>query len=301
MQINSFDGKKINVRVWDEVSSPVGVVQIFHGMSEHSGRYERYAKELNERGYVVYASDHRGHGYTDGDTLGYSKGDMFSDTLKDCAEIAKRIKERYPSLKLLLFAHSYGSFLAQKFISLYPDIYDGVVMYGSSHKKDLEVYMGLAVSFLGKIFTGGKRQAKLIEKLSFGAYSSKFADRLWLSVDLPFNRSYYSDKLCAFTCSNNFYFSFFKGLTSLYTKKYAKSLNKNLPVLIISGENDAVGNMGRGVKKLYNYYKKMGMNNVSMHLIKNSRHVCLYEEVNRAEFLSKTDEFFEGIINRKED
>ncbi|MBQ7164546.1 MAG: alpha/beta hydrolase, partial [Clostridia bacterium] len=74
-EFTSFDGKKISVREWNEVSSPKGVIQISHGMAEHSGRYDIFAREMNARGYIVFADDHRAHGLTDKDTLGYSDGD----------------------------------------------------------------------------------------------------------------------------------------------------------------------------------------------------------------------------------
>lgn len=83
MIFNAHDNKEIFVSAWENVAEPVGVVQISHGMAEHTGRYEEFAAYLNGLGYVVYADDHRGHGQTDKDTLGYAKGDMFGDTVKD--------------------------------------------------------------------------------------------------------------------------------------------------------------------------------------------------------------------------
>lgn len=295
MKLISFDKKSINVNVWDKVENPIGTVQIVHGMAEHSGKYETFAKELNDMGYVVYADDHRGHGLTDEKTLGYADGDMFGDTLKDEIFIAELLREKYPNVKHILFSHSYGSFIAQKFISVRPELIDGVVLYGSSYKKDLEVYSGLAVAEIGKIFKGKNAPSKLIERLSFGAYSQKFKDRLWLSVDHDYNKSYYSDKFCAFTCSNNFYASFFKGLISLYTKKYASGLDKSLPMLLISGASDPVGNMGKGMKKLYNYYKAQGVENIKLYLIDGSRHVCLGEKINREEFIKEVVNFMSNV------
>ncbi len=298
MQLTSFDGKIIHVHVWDEVATPVGTVPIVHGMAEHGGKYEAVAKRLNSLGYVVYADDHRGHGLTDPDTLGYAAGDMFADTVADEALIAKTLKEKYPSVKHILLGHSYGSFLSQKFISLHADLIDGAILYASSYKKDAEVLSGLVVAFCGKLFKGADKQGKLIERLSFGAYAQKFDDRQWLSTDNDYNRSYYMDKLCGFTCSNNFYLCFFKGLLSLYTKKYAAGLHKDMPLLLISGAEDPVGNMGKGVEKLCRYYESRGMTHVRLHLIGGSRHVCLGEKEHREEFVSTVLDFIEKVPHK---
>ena len=83
MIFNSFDGKEIYVHEWTQVDEPKGVVQIVHGMVEHGARYEEFARFLNGHGYIVVADDHRGHGETDRDTLGYCKGNMFYDTVTD--------------------------------------------------------------------------------------------------------------------------------------------------------------------------------------------------------------------------
>ena len=293
MELTSFDGKKIFVYEWLEAENPKAVVQIVHGMTEHAGRYAAFAKYLNGHGYLVVADDHRGHGKTDPETLGYSKGNMFADTVRDEAEIAKYYRGKYPALKYFIFGFSYGSFLTQSFISKYSDLVDGAVIGGSNHKKDFEVYLGSVVSHL----KGEKKPAKLIEKLSFGAYSKKFEDGKWLSADAVNNAAYEADPLCGFTCSNRFYRDFFKGLKSLYTKKYVAGLKKDLPVLLVSGEDDPVGDMGKGVKKLRCFYtEKAGMTNVRMVLFENSRHEFLNERTGRDEKWKTLLDFFEENV-----
>ena len=278
MIFKSFDGKEIFVREWTDVKEPKAVVQIVHGMTEHSERYDAFAKFLNERGYIVVADDHRGHGYTDGDTLGYCAGNMFFDTERDEAMLTDFYKKTFPGLKYFIFGFSYGSFVTQRYLSDFGRKVDGAVLGGSNYKKDFEVYLGSFVSHL----KGEKRAAKLIEKLSFGAYSKKFEDGQWLSNDPENNEKYARDPLSGFTCSNRFYRDFFKGLKSLYTKRYIAGLPKDLPLLLASGEKDPVGDMGEGVKKLYKFYtEKAGMQNVSIVLFENGRHEFLNEREDR--------------------
>ena len=275
MIFKSFDGKKIFVHEWLDVENPKGFVQIVHGMTEHGARYDGFAKFLNEHGYLAAADDHRGHGYTDPDTLGYSAGEnMFFDTVKDEGALTGYYKAKYPDLKYFIFGFSYGSFLTQRYISDYGDKVDGAVIGGSNKKKDFEVYLGALAAGSGN----KKKPAKFIEEQSFGNYSKKFQDGEWLSNDAENNAAYHADKFCGFTCSKKFYADFFKGLKSLYTKKYAAGLRKDLPVLLVSGADDPVGDMGKGVKKLFLYYKKAGMTKLEMTLFEGSRHEFLNEK-----------------------
>ena len=290
MYLKSFDGKEIFVREWTEVESPKAIVQIVHGMVEHSARYDAFARFLNEHGYLVVADDHRGHGETDSDTLGFCAGHMFQDTVRDEGEITRYYRAQYPALKYFVLGFSYGSFLTQSYISKFGDLIDGAVIAGSNYKKDFEVYLGSIVSCLRP----QRKPAKLIENLSFGAYAKKFQDGEWLSTDEENNARYHADKYCSFTCSNRFYRDFFKGLKSLYTKKYIAGLKKDLPVLLASGQDDPVGDMGKGVEKLYKFYtQKAGMQNVEIKLFEGSRHEFLNEKENRDEKWGAVLEFFE--------
>ncbi len=275
MDFQSFDGKTIYVHEWKCAQMPKGVVQIIHGMTEHAARYDGFAKMLNMFGYYVVADDHRGHGKTDPDSLGYCKGNMFEDTVRDEGAITDYYKAKFPNLKYFVFGFSYGSFITQSYIGKYGHKIDGAVIGGSNMKKDFEVSLGEFVA----AFNLKKNPAKLIEKLSFGAYEKNFEDREWLSANPENNAAYRNDPLCGFTCSYRFYYDFFRGLKKLYTKKYARSVPRDLPLLLVSGKDDPVGEMGEGVKNLYRFYQeKAGVKDISLTLFEGCRHEFLNEK-----------------------
>ena len=299
MNFSSFDGKPIYVREWENVKEPCGVVQIAHGMNEYTGRYEWFARNLNEMGYVVVGDDHRGHGETDPDTLGYADGNMFSDTVKDMASIAKYYREKYPNLKYILFGFSYGSFLTQAFIERYPRFLDGAIIAGSARQNGAAVRLGDMLSTLGCMVKGENAPANFVNKTVFGGYDKKFEDREFLSTDSENNEKYHADPLCNFVCSNNFYRGFFRGMKRLYTKSAASGLDRNLPLLLISGKDDAVGGLGKGTRRLYEFYKKQGIKDVDLHLIEGSRHEFLNEKENRDEGMQVIKDFIRRIDIRK--
>lgn len=301
MEIRSFDGKRIYIHEWLQADNPKGVVQIVHGMAEHAGRYDDFAQYLNAHGYVVVADDHRGHGKTDFDSLGYSKGDMYAKTLRDEGAITQYYQKKYAGVSYFLLGFSYGSFLAQSYLAEYGDRLDGAVIAGSNHKKDAEIYLGSFVSGLNCLVGRAKKPAKYIEKLSFGAYSEKFEDGQWLSIDDDNNRRYAEDPLCGFTCSYRFYKDMFHGMRKLYTRSYREKLRKDLPVLVVSGKNDAVGDMGEGVKRLVRFYReKVGMQDAELVLFENSRHEFLNEVVDRKHKWETVLKFLDRICAEKE-
>ena len=65
--IKGKDDKDIFLYCWNKVSNPRAVVQVFHDIGEHAGRYKGFAEFLNDNGIIVYANDHRGHGKTAAD------------------------------------------------------------------------------------------------------------------------------------------------------------------------------------------------------------------------------------------
>ncbi len=295
MLFTSYDNKQICVHEWKEVREPVGVVQIAHGMNEYAGRYEKFARRLNEIGYVVVADDHRGHGETDADNLGYAEGDMFTDTLKDMAGIARHYRGQYAGLKYVLFGFSYGSFLTQAFVQRqYNRFLDGAIIAGSSRQNALAVRFGGLVAGLGGAVKGEKAPARFVHSTVFGGYDKKFSDREFLSTSAENNARYHADPYCNFVCSNNFFSSFFKGLRGLYTREASKGLDRDLPLLLLSGADDAVGG-AKGVDRLYDYYKKHGVRDVKKVLIAGSRHEFLNEEEHFEEAFGAVAAFLRGV------
>lgn len=294
--IKSFDGKEIFTREWADVQNPCGVVQISHGMNEYSGRYEDFAKRLNEQGYIVVASDHRGHGETDPDSLGYSEGDMFDNSVKDLAAVTDYYKAKYTGLRYVLFGFSYGSFLTQRYIQKYADKLDGAILGGSSKNGWALAEAGYLSAKIAAAIKGKDAPAKFVNKNIFGRYDKMMPDGEFLSVDEENNKKYHSDEYCEFVCSNNFFISFMSNMKKLYTDKWAEGLKKDMPLLIISGSDDAVGNMSKGTTELYEFYIKHGMEDVTLHFIKGARHEFLNEKVNREEGIAVISGFLRRVI-----
>jgi len=274
------------------VENMKGIVLCVHGMCEHSKRYESIALFLNESGYSVYTYDHRGHGDSllENEKKGYLGTDGYNKMIYDLNVVVSYIQEKYPQQKLYLLGHSMGSFVVTSYIERFQSI-DGVILSGSNYRTKA-LKFGRFVGKIACIFKGEKKEAKLLEKLSFGSFNKQFEPNRtpfdWLCRDEKIVDSYITDENCGFTCTNRFYYDFFGGLLDLSKNMNIKKIQHDLPILIISGEKDPVGHNGKGAKDLYNILRN-SITDVELKLYPESRHEILNE-------LNK-EEVFQDIVN----
>lgn len=291
---NSFiakDNKVISYVVWDKVENPICVMQVAHGMAEHAMRYDYFANEMNKLGIIVVADDHRAHGFTDSETLGYSKGNIWEDTLSDMHELLLTLRQKY-NLPVILFGHSYGSFLSQEFIKRHNKLLNGAIIGGSSYLAGVAVSLGKVVAKLGCKFKGENKPGEFIKKITFDAYNKKFKEGTFISSIIEECDKYKQDEMCGFVCSYNFYKGFFGGISKLY-KKSDFSL-ENFPILLVAGDNDPVGEMGKGVLKLEKFYIKHNAK-VKTVLYQGVRHEYL-NDISRSEAIGEMFNFAKANI-----
>ncbi|WP_099469441.1 alpha/beta hydrolase [Konateibacter massiliensis] len=301
MMLEAKDGQKIHIYCWDEVEQPRAIVQIFHGMSEHAGRYERFAKFLNENGFLVFADDHRGHGIT-GETngkFGYLGEDGFYRVVEDEYMLTEHLKEKYPKLPMFIFAHSFGSFVGQEYLTRYSAQIDGMILSGSAAQTGIMFHMAKYLAKIYGTFLGEEREAKLLDRLSFGSYNKKIENAepaSWLSRDDEQVLKYQKDSKCGFVCTANFYYHFCSGLTKLYEDDKLEQIAKNIPLFIIAGKEDPVGGYGKRVVQLEQIYRRKGLTDVELLLYEGARHELL-NETNRDEVSSDVLNWLEGKLN----
>jgi alpha-beta hydrolase superfamily lysophospholipase len=289
----SGDGTTVFAYKWspDTGTKVKGAVQIAHGMAETALRYERFAKLLTQNGYIVYANDHRGHGKTAGslEKVGYlAEKDGFDWLVKDMYQLTTIIKKEHSDLPVFLFGHSMGSFAAQRYIMLFGRELRGVILSGSNGRAVLLHRFGFLAAGREVKKNGRKTKSQKMNRLSFGNFNNAFKPNRtefdWLSRDKDEVDKYIKDPYCGDVFSGGFFYDFMKGLKEIDKAKNVAFIPKNLPILIFSGDKDPVGGRGKGVKKLYNTYKKAGIQEVTLKLYPGGRHEML-NEINKEEVM----------------
>lgn len=298
------DGYEFSVSFWLPDGKIKGIVQILHGMVEYIDRYDDFARYLCNLGFAVAGDDHRGHGFTAGEeNLGkVPDGHTYFDTVDDAIILTDYLQSKYPDVPTIVFGHSYGSFLAQGYIQQNSDKINGCVLCGSARMDNSDVKMGRKVANMQFKLYGKDKPANLIRKLSFGGYDKPFKHEkrknAWLNRDVDACEKYNNDKFCNYTMSIGFYKYFFDGLIKIYEQERLDKINKDLPLFIISGDKDPVGNMGKLVRELYDLYIDNGIKNVKIKLYNNARHEIL-NELNKAEVYQDVSDWIKEVIKPK--
>ncbi|MCR5451356.1 MAG: lysophospholipase [Lachnospiraceae bacterium] len=290
---NSADDRhtKIHAVKWEpEEGSPLGVVQLIHGMIEYIERYSDFAEYLTGLGFIVMGHDHIGHGdsVSSSDEWGIMHA-AFPDyvMVEDIYSNYKLIRKQYPALPHFILGHSMGSYMLRMFLAeKSDDLYDlsGAVIMGTGTSPDNVTSMGLkVVNFLSRIF-GRNHKSKFVEGLMFGGgpykkfnTSGEDPENSWLTKDVDIVKRYYNEPKCRFAFSLGAY----KGLISAvyYDNQLSNvsKIQKQLPVFFVSGTDDPVGDFGVGVKTAYSLFKKAGITDVTMKLYDGDRHEILNE------------------------
>ena len=277
------DDHRLFYRVWRPEGEPIATLHILHGMAEHSLRYNDFALFLNSLGFVVYAQDHRGHGFTkeENERGWFADHDGWQVVSKDSYELDKVIMSEYDQLPHYMMGHSMGSFMARSVITMHPSDFDGLIIMGSGSSKGLigKVGKALALNMAKKL--GPRLPNNKLDKLSFGSFNSKIKDARtpfdWLSRDEKEVDKYIADPLCGFVCSSVFYADLIDGVEVANNKALMKNIPTSLPILIISGSADPVGNYARGVERFAANYKSAGIKDLTLKLITGARHEILNE------------------------
>lgn len=286
-----------------DLSDVKAVIQIAHGMAEHLERYEPFADFLCDNGFAVYINDHIGHGQSvsSKDELGYfGEKDGWKNFIEDCHTLLQTAKSDFPGKPYFFFGHSMGSFISRSFSAKYASELDGAVFCGTSGPNP-GAPVGMKVASLIAKVKGSHYRSKFIDNLAFGAYNKHFEGRTafdWLSRDDWQVDKYIADDLCGFLFTAYGYRDMFALLQSVSVKSWFENYPKELPVLIISGAEDPVGNYSKGVKQVYDSLKAAGKQNVTMHLYANGRHEILNEKDAFDEVCKDLIEWTNSIIKK---
>lgn len=285
------DGVWIFTYKWmpDDASAVKGAVQIAHGMAEHAARYEGFAAALTKAGYIVYANDHRGHGKTAGspENVGYFADENgWEKVVNDMYTLTGIIKKENANKPFFLFGHSMGSFLSRHYSMLYANELSGLVLSGTGGDPGAIGKVGLLIAKMDANLHGKRAKSEIMNKLSFGAFNNAFkpnrTDYDWLSRDNAEVDKYINDPWCGAVFTAGFFCDMLGGLAHINKKENIMKIPKNLPIYLFSGAKDPVGANTKGVTRVYNSLKSIGINDVTLKFYKDGRHESL-NEINRGE------------------
>ena len=280
-----------------------GLFHVVHGMTEHMARYDRFLSDMASEGWISFGYDHLGHGKTttDNSELGYIAKEKGWELLaKDVKVYSDAVRAKFANedIPLCLMGHSMGSFVARLAAERFVQAQYLVVM--GTGGANPAAGIGLALIELIKLFKGDKHVSRLIDNIAFGSYNNRFGGndpddpKLWLTNDKNVRQAYYADPYCTFKFTVGAMGDLIRLIKYTNCAAWYSNIPKNLPILLVSGEEDPVGNYGKGVREVERRLGEKGAN-VSCILYQGARHEILndftYEKVlgDIISFCSKDD------------
>ena len=291
VRFTSSDGRsRVHGWVYAPHTPPIAMLQISHGMCEYIGRYHWFMEALCQMGFVVFGNDHIGHGESsqpeDYGFFGEKNG--YRHLIADLHRMTIIVKEKYPNLPVFLFGHSMGSFVARLYLSKYASEIDGAILCGSSGPNPL-TKAGILAASAGIRLKGDRWRSSQLSSIAFGNYNDRYDPQYtthdWLTRDLSVIENYQHDPKCTFLFTASGLRDLFRMLDLCNSKQWFRSLPKNFPLLLISGDMDPVGGYGKGIITIEQKLLEAGMMDVSMILYPEARHELL-NELNREEVLA---------------
>ncbi len=257
--------------VYQPAQAPKGFFHIVHGMTEHIGRYDRFMTELSQEGYIVFGYDHLGHGATvhDKSELGFIAEQNGYDLLaQDVRRFSEAVMEEYGtpdhSLPCYLMGHSMGSFVTRWAVAKGYVKPDKFVIMGTGGKNPA-AGLGLGVIAMIKGLRGSHYISPLVYKLAFGSYNQRFGGGSetdpspWLTTDAAQREKYYTDEYCTFRFTVSAMGDLVRLNKITNEKRWYRNMPKDLPILLVAGEEDPVGNYGKGVLQVQKNLQKEGI------------------------------------------
>ena len=258
---------------------------IVHGMAEHSGRYADFAQFLADHGIAVATYDQLGHGKTvkSAKDLGFfGEEHPVQSLLKDVIVMADSLKVRHPNVPHFVMGHSMGSFIVRNVLKHHARNFTGAILMGTADANPLTKVLLPINKLLAK--AAPKKPNTLFANVMNKVLNSKLNNRIsssnfaWLSEDPAAVEAYEADPLTGFDFTNNGFMTLFTLMNAGLHKNWAMTIAKDFPMLLISGENDPIGDMGRGIRNIANRLDRQHFDHVSVQLYPHMRHEPLHEQ-----------------------
>ncbi len=263
------DGTPVAGFRWAPPGRVRGVVQIVHGLGEHVRRYDHLANTLATAGFLVQGHDTRGHGGTiaDGATPGEIGTSGWKASIDDIGVLLDRLRRDVPGVPVVLLGHSMGSFAVQQYLVDFSDRVDAVVLSGTAAADlmpALDADAPLDLSGFNAPFEPGRTGYE------------------WLTRDDAQVDAYVADPLCGFGYDIAASKAVYAGARAASDPEKLRHIRHDLPVYVLVGDQDPVGDRLTSVHALVERYRDAGLGDVELHVYPDARHE-VFNETNRDE------------------
>lgn len=275
----------IHMVIWEPDTRVYGVIQVVHGVTEHIMRYEEFANYMNKGGIAVVGIDLIGHGLSTNNgakKMYFGPEGSWKYVVGDLDTCFQNAKELYPDVPYVMLGFSLGSFLVRSYLIDYPGKVDGAILVGTGQIGKFLLKLARKIAIKEGLKYGEDKTTDKIRNLTFGTYNKHFKPNRtpydWLCLSNTAVDNYIADPLRGDAMSSGLFRELLDGMKYTSEINNVKKINIMKPILLLSGQNDAVGDFGKGVTKVCNEYKKVGVQDLTLKIYNNLRHDIMHED-----------------------
>jgi len=279
----SIKGFNVFVTTFMPLAQPIAIVQINHGLAEHSKRYFEFARYLCQKGYGIYVHDHPAHGQTAGsiENTGHLKWKNGWDSMLDVIHgINKSIRKAHPSVPVFILGHSMGSLMSRYYNATFPMYFKGMIVSGTNNPDPAKLKSSLIMVKAFKLFKKDTHKNRWLNDYFYKKFNNALKNTTtgfdWLTSNKEEVAKYMNDPFCGFRLSLGFYKNLLQGTLQMLKSEKQLRFRKNFSTLIISGKQDPVGNFGKEPVAMRQKYIEQGFFNTHIKLLE-GRHELLNE------------------------
>ncbi|RWL21783.1 MULTISPECIES: alpha/beta hydrolase [Mesorhizobium] len=302
--LRSPTGAELNLYVKRAEGRPRAVVQINHGLAEHAARYVRFATFLGERGFHVYAHDHRGHGATkapDAPLGRFAQKHGGAKVVADVAAVHDLIAGDHPGLPVIAFGHSMGGLVALNFMLHHSSRLHAAAIWNANFSAGLASRAAQIILAWEKFRLGSDMPSRMLPRLTFQAWGKAVPDHRtpfdWLSRDAAEVDKYIADPLCGWDASVSMWRDLFGFVFDGADGTNFSGVRKTLPICLVGGEKDPATDGGRAVSHLAGRLHRMGFSNLVSKVYAETRHESL-NEVNRDKIMDDFAVWADSVLKQ---
>lgn len=263
-------------------NAPKGIVQIAHGMAEYLDRYDDFACYLAEHGFAVCGADWLAHGknVNDPSCVGLLPAGAQETFIRDFHSLRVLMQKRFSDdLPYFVLGHSMGSFVARVYLARHGKGLAGAILSGTAQQPAITSLAGHALARLLGIVRGDSYRSAFIDSMGAGSYGKKIPHARtpldWLNTDAEAVDAYINDPLCGAMFSVGGYASITALTKEMSSASCVRAVPRDLPILFIAGEQDPVGDFGKGPRAAVEQLRAAGMTAVEVKMYNEMRHEVL--------------------------
>src|SRR3954454_4409532 len=285
LPVSGRDGTPLATYRWEPAGPARHVVQIIHRLGEHVRRCDHLANSLAGAGFVVQGHDTRGHGdsVAAGAEPGVIGAQGWTASVDDIDVLVDRLRADIPGVPVVLLGHSMGSFAVQQYLVDHSDRVDAVVLSGTA-AADLMPALDLDAP------------------LDLSAFNTPFQPARtgyeWLTRDEAQVDAYVADPLCGFGYDVPASKAVYAGACAAADPQKLARIRHDLPIYIVVGDQDPVGNDLAGVHAVVERYRNARVTEVELRVYPGARHE-VFNETNRDEVERDLLEWLTRVVSER--